>query len=104
MLGHEFSSRIASNNTYFIIGKQPFLRLDEFHVHQNSGHPINDNLGNKHLRCFPRVQNFREEEIRFFSSRADGVVSAATAARHGHHHFQREYEPSGKEEDRFHHR
>ena len=43
MLGHEFSSRIASNNTYFIIGKQPFLRLDEFHVHQNSGHPNVDN-------------------------------------------------------------
>ena len=39
MLGHEFSSRIASNNTYFIIGKQPFLRLDEFNVHHNSGHP-----------------------------------------------------------------
>ena len=49
MLGHEFSSRIASNNTYFIIGKQPFLRLDEFHVHQNSGH-TNAHWANEHHR------------------------------------------------------
>ena len=42
MLGHKFSSRIAYNNTYLIIGKQPFLCLDEFHVHQNSGHTIVD--------------------------------------------------------------
>ena len=40
MLGYEFSARIASNNSYFTKGEQPFLRFDGFHVHGNSGHPI----------------------------------------------------------------
>ena len=29
----------ALNNSYFIIGKQLFLCLDDFNVHENTGHP-----------------------------------------------------------------
>ena len=39
MFEYEFSARIASKNTFLIIGKQPFLRLDEFYVHESTGHP-----------------------------------------------------------------